>query len=155
MRWWRIEVGRDPARGVASRVTRWAREGWVELCELVADWRARATGFVRRESRREPGAELRLAVVLVVGLLVWSSIRTWQRGGPAVVPMLQAEPLRIDPNRAPRGELLLLPGVGRVTAERIVRLRERRPFHSVEDLERVHGIGPVLAERMAPHLVFR
>lgn len=44
----------------------------------------------------------------------------------------------IDPNTAAVDEIMLLPGVGEVLAERIV---EGRPYNSVEDLRRVPGIG--------------
>jgi len=44
----------------------------------------------------------------------------------------------IDPNTATVDEIMLLPGVGEVLAERIV---EGRPYTSVEDLRRVPGIG--------------
>lgn len=51
--------------------------------------------------------------------------------------------LQIDLNAASRRELSLLPGVGPVLARRILADRGRNgPFHSVEDLSRVHGIGP-------------
>jgi competence protein ComEA len=50
----------------------------------------------------------------------------------------------IDPNTAAVDEIMLLPGVGEVLAERIV---EGRPYQTVEDLRRVPGIGPkVFAE---------
>lgn len=59
--------------------------------------------------------------------------------GEAAVP---AGP--IDVNRATAGQLESLPGVGPATASAIVTERERNgPFVSVEDLERVPGIGPV------------
>ena len=44
----------------------------------------------------------------------------------------------IDPNTATVDEIMLLPGVGEVLAERIV---EGRPYKSVEDLRRVPGVG--------------
>lgn len=44
----------------------------------------------------------------------------------------------IDPNTATVEEIMLLPGVGEVLAERIV---EGRPYKSVEDLRRVPGVG--------------
>jgi competence ComEA-like helix-hairpin-helix protein len=51
--------------------------------------------------------------------------------------------LRIDVNTADARELSLLPRVGPVLARRIVSNRERLgQFGSVEDLIRVHGLGP-------------
>lgn len=51
----------------------------------------------------------------------------------------------IDLNRASATELEELPGVGPVLAERIVADRESQgPFSSVDDLDRVSGIGPAV-----------
>jgi competence protein ComEA len=55
--------------------------------------------------------------------------------------LLEGRPL--DLNRASAGELALLPGIGLRLAERIVADRQARgPFRSVQDLERVRGVGP-------------
>lgn len=54
-----------------------------------------------------------------------------------------SEPL--DLNTAPRDELQSIPGIGEVTANRII---EARPFQSVDDLQRVSGIGPVTLEKI-------
>jgi len=88
--------------------------------------------------------------------------------------------LRIDPNTAEWWELAALPGIGEVLAGRIVEHREQhrpedaaarpvgvdqiagsatsaaveRVFRSVADLERVKGIGPKTAARLAPYLMF-
>jgi len=52
--------------------------------------------------------------------------------------------------------LVHLPGVGPVLAERLVRSREDEgPFRDGDDLRRVKGIGPKLASRLAPLLVFQ
>ena len=57
--------------------------------------------------------------------------------------------LRIDVNTAGVRELSLLPGVGPVLARRIVSNRERLgDFGSVDDLARVHGVGPKTIERL-------
>lgn len=51
--------------------------------------------------------------------------------------------LRIDLNVAEPRELALLPRVGPILANRIVENRRRfGPFATVDDLGRVHGIGP-------------
>ncbi len=58
---------------------------------------------------------------------------------------------RIDLNRAPRAELLQIPGVGPAMADRIEEYRrEHGGFRSVEDLSRVHGIGPATLARIRP-----
>lgn len=57
----------------------------------------------------------------------------------------------IDPNTAARDDLMRLPGIGEVTANRII---ERRPYRSLEDLDRVEGIGGKTLERLEPFLKF-
>lgn len=48
---------------------------------------------------------------------------------------------RVDVNRASPAELASLPGIGPSKAEAIIAEREKKPFTSVDDLERVRGIG--------------
>lgn len=66
--------------------------------------------------------------------------------------------LRIDPNVAPREELMLLPRIGPAIADYIVTYRERvRPataFQSADDLARVHRIGARTVDRLRPFLCF-
>ncbi len=51
--------------------------------------------------------------------------------------------LPIDPNTASARELAVVPGLGRHLAEEVVADRARGgPFRSVNELERVRGIGP-------------
>ena len=60
----------------------------------------------------------------------------------------------IDLNRAGPGELDALPGVGPVLAERIILQRQRYgPFHGLEDLLAVRGVGPSLLDRIRPWAV--
>lgn len=57
---------------------------------------------------------------------------------------------RIDINRASIEDLRRLPGVGPSLAQAIVVERGRRPFESIESIERVAGIGPATRARLAP-----
>lgn len=62
---------------------------------------------------------------------------------------------RIDINRAHWGELTVLPGISDVRARRLVAWRQQHgPFRSLEDLQKVRGIGPKLAARWAPWIHF-
>lgn len=63
---------------------------------------------------------------------------------PAVVlPVAFVEAGPLDLNRASAEELEKLPGIGPVLAQRIVEWRETHgPFQKVEDLLQVPGIGP-------------
>jgi competence ComEA-like helix-hairpin-helix protein len=72
------------------------------------------------------------------------------------LPAVEQAPLRpspavgrIDVNTATAAELELLPGIGPALARRIVDDRaERGPFRTLDDLDRVHGIGPRTVERL-------
>jgi len=60
---------------------------------------------------------------------------------------------RIDINTATVDELIGLPGIGEITAQRIVRFREENgPFQRVEDLMKVKGIGEKSLEKIRPYV---
>ena len=60
-------------------------------------------------------------------------------------------PLRININTAGEKELILLPGVGQVTARRIIQYRqENGAFKTVDELLKVKRIGPKTLERIKP-----
>ena len=65
-------------------------------------------------------------------------------------------PRKLDPNEASAEELTRLPGIGEITASRIVVDREDNgPYGSIEDLQRVKGIGPKTVEDLADLLEIR
>ena len=79
---------------------------------------------------------------------VEKAIADEQRAG---TPLADGE--RIDPNFADAIELRRLPGVGPAKAAAIVRDRRANgPFRSLEDLERVKGLGRATVESLSPHL---
>ena len=53
--------------------------------------------------------------------------------------------VRVSLNEASAAELEALPGIGPALAARIV---AARPFHRIDDLERVRGIGPATMDRL-------
>ncbi len=56
---------------------------------------------------------------------------------------------RINANSDDSADLALLPGIGETKARRIVESREKDgPFSDIDDLTRVHGIGPKTAARL-------
>ncbi|RMF44202.1 MAG: helix-hairpin-helix domain-containing protein, partial [Deltaproteobacteria bacterium] len=58
-----------------------------------------------------------------------------------------AQPINI--NTADFGQLVKLPGIGKVTAERIVAYRQANgPFASVDDLVKVKGVGKKTLEKL-------
>ncbi|MBK8091908.1 MAG: helix-hairpin-helix domain-containing protein [Verrucomicrobiaceae bacterium] len=54
---------------------------------------------------------------------------------------------RLDINQATQQQIVALPGIGPVLAKAILK---KRPFHRVEDLAEVKGIGSHLLERLEP-----
>ncbi len=62
-----------------------------------------------------------------------------------------SEVFKINPNTAARDDLMKLPGIGEVTATRII---EKRPFSSAADLSNVPGIGPQTLKTIMPYLIF-
>ena len=58
----------------------------------------------------------------------------------------------IDLNAATSRELQMISGVGPVLATTII---SNRPYSSVEDLQRVKGVGPKLFERIRPYVMVR
>lgn len=64
-------------------------------------------------------------------------------------PVKMAQGVKINPNTAARDELMKLPGVGEVTANRII---QARPFRRLSDLLNVEGIGPKTLEKLKPYL---
>ncbi|MBN1369989.1 MAG: helix-hairpin-helix domain-containing protein [Dehalococcoidaceae bacterium] len=57
---------------------------------------------------------------------------------------------KVDLNRAPRWLLEALPGIGEVTAEKIIQYRSRHgPFRHIRQLVNVEGIGQATFENLA------
>ena len=84
--------------------------------------------------------------------LEWSTMPQSERALRPSLPYADPEarkPARIDLNRASREELQRLPGVGPVMADRILTLRQDRGrFRGLDELESVRGIGPATIERI-------
>jgi competence protein ComEA len=98
--------------------------------------------------------------VLTASALVLVAAAWWRHGGfrGELVDIDRAPPLvaqfQVDVNRADWPELIQLPGGGQVLAERLIAERERDgPYRSVDDLERVRGMGPRTLERIRPYLL--
>lgn len=87
----------------------------------------------------------------LLGVQVFGSTRWGTR--PAELDARTVFLYRIDVNRANRAELLQVPGLGPVLAERIEEHRRGKgPFQRVEQLTDVPGIGPATLERIRPWL---
>jgi len=58
----------------------------------------------------------------------------------------------VNINQASQEVLISLPGIGPVTAEKIIQYREQQAFTRVEDIQKVPGIGPATFELIKPYL---
>ena len=60
----------------------------------------------------------------------------------------------VNINTAVKQELMGLPKIGPVTAERIIRFRDDfGPFQSIDDLAKIKGIGPKTLERLKTRII--
>jgi len=73
---------------------------------------------------------------------------------PAVLSANKKPPAApINLNTATSDELQQVPGIGPVTAEKILQMRKAYgPFKSVDDLRAIKGIGPKRLEKMRKYL---
>ena len=104
------------------------------------------------------GEQSIVAVLVAAGIV--SVLAWWLYQGGATgrtVEIEKAPPqtarFQVDINKAQWPELATLPGVGQTLAERIVQSRaEAGPFHDIDDLRRVRGIGPRTLDSLRPYL---
>jgi len=60
----------------------------------------------------------------------------------------------VNVNTAPPSQLRLLPGIGPVKAQRILKRRKVKPFTSLKELRSLKGIGKKRLEALSPYVVF-
>jgi competence protein ComEA len=105
--------------------------------------------------RRDQAAAAVLAALGIAAVLGWLAVRGGMAGRmiEADRPEPKTAQFQLDINTADNAEWLQLPGVGGQLARRIVENRRQHgPFHTLEDLRRVRGIGPKTFEKLRPYL---
>ncbi|GAA3615260.1 helix-hairpin-helix domain-containing protein [Microlunatus ginsengisoli] len=134
----RVQDAIDAAGGLTGG----ARPGELNLAQILSDGQQVVIG-----TARDPGGEVRNGSAAgdagSAGGAGTSSAGS--AGGSANAP--------VDLNSATLAQLDALPGVGPVTAERILAWRsEHGRFARVEELQEVDGIGPKTYAQLAPHV---
>lgn len=61
---------------------------------------------------------------------------------------------KVNVNTADSDGLEELPGVGPATAAKLIKIRKKAPFRSLDDLLRIQGFGPKKVKAMAPYVTF-
>jgi hypothetical protein len=109
-------------------------------------------------------AQSRVIIALTISALflaAWLFVRTYavDTGQAEPLPVFVGDPdtrftgvFVLDPNTAPADSLELLPGVGRIIADRIVEYRAQHRFQKEIDITEVKGVGAKLYEQIQPYL---
>ncbi len=100
--------------------------------------------------RWEGGPTVATALLVALAAALVASTATPMRSGASAAPVALRS-IRIDINSAGVAELCLLPEVGPALARAIVADRAAHgPFRSVEEIDRVRGVGPATMRSLAP-----
>jgi len=106
--------------------------------------------------RPDQAAAMMIVAASLLAMLGYWLLHGGHRGGLIDLdraPRREVE-FQLDLNRAGEAELALLPNIGKVLAERIVRRREAEgPFADHDELLQVKGIGPKTLARIKPYLL--
>lgn len=144
----------DDTSIVISVVGRVTRPGLVTLREG-----ARVADALQASGGPLPGADLRalnLARRLADGEQIYVGVPPPPGADPVAGATSPGEPDKVDLNTATLTDLDTLPGVGPVTAQRIVDWRtEHGRFDSVDQLREIDGIGPGRFDKLRDLVVAR
>jgi comEA protein len=86
------------------------------------------------------------------GRMVRKAIAACTLAATLALPWAAAAAGKLDLNSATLEQLQELPGIGPSKAEAIIEERKKARFSSVDDLERVKGIGPSVMTQVRDHV---
>jgi competence protein ComEA len=124
----------------------------------VGDAIAAAGGFGPRVAAERVGRELNLAALLRDGDQIFVPSRddsAVPAGGGSRSPGASPGTGPIDLNHASASELDALPGIGPVTANKIIAARDEQPFASVDELRSRKVVGAATFEKIKDLVVVR
>jgi competence protein ComEA len=124
----------------------------------VGDAIAAAGGFGPRVAAERVGRELNLAALLRDGDQIFVPSRddsAVPAGGGSRPPGASPGTGPIDLNHASASELDALPGIGPVTANKIIAARDEQPFASVDELRSRKVVGAATFEKITDLVVVR
>jgi len=107
---------------------------------------------LRARGIRETAAALNLPRYTRSGWRPSAPPATTAADTPGHAPQTATSNGKLNLNTASAEELATLPGIGPITAQKIITHREAAPFETVDDLRNVHGIGEGRLESMRPHV---
>jgi competence ComEA-like helix-hairpin-helix protein len=163
-------MGRSPGGRIYAFVI--THDGRDLAKELVAAGLARAYGTKRAGPDDRPSDVLAKELAAAELDAMHRRVGMWDASDPDVIEKLRADAQRekselreliaessaknppplasVDINTATTRELQAISGIGPTLAAKII---EGRPYKTVEDLLRVHGMGARLLERVRPYLI--
>jgi competence protein ComEA len=97
-------------------------------------------GYQKEDGRQGLG-RIAAAGMLAVAMMLALGSEAGAATGAAPAAAASESAGKVDVNSASAAELASLPGIGDSKAAAIIAEREKKPFASVDDLERVRGIG--------------
>ena len=136
-------VSEAPDDNIESASPPGSRDGVSELSSVET-----STNFLWLTNRDQWLVVIVSVVVVILLAVKWQNLRYIDRSEIIVQRGSEDIGYQIDLNSATWVELTQLRGVGPVTAKLIVSDREEvGPFSSIDDLQRVKGIGPKTVEK--------
>ncbi|MCA9052795.1 MAG: helix-hairpin-helix domain-containing protein [Planctomycetaceae bacterium] len=94
-------------------------------------------------------------VILLLAAVQWARLSGFGQQEVEITRLPERQfDFKVDINRATWVEWMQLAGIGELTARKIIADREERgPFESIDDVDRVSGIGPKTLAAIRPWLI--